>query len=859
MPEKEPFDILAAVQSLFPEDTIEENGIWLRVWMDRLDPALRSGWKLHLSSVPAEMPALIDWALPVLQSFGIPFKILRTQEHLEEMNEGYYGLMQVGKAVTIYPPDEASAVAVAEAMRTALRGLAGPRIPSDSRYCAEAPVYFRYGPFDGRFVIDAMGQRRRILWHPGHGEVVDPASGGDTPPPKPTHLPAAEPYDHVAFLRGRYLFVRVLQVTAKGGAFAAVECGDAPKSLLFIKTAKSGTNSDCFGRDAIWGLRREHHLLEDLAEVPGVPPPGELLEDANDVAALVRPYIEGETLWELWTAPNARTREGRGRLQRTLASVAELIERVHARGVIIRDLSPGNILLAGDAAYVLDLELGHTMGIDEPAYRRGTLGFYDPLLDRFRAPSPREDHYGLLALALMAHAGIHPAWLSRGLHEWAQRQTAPATGSAFQRAWRNAYETDAFPEAFGEVLEHVAEAPARSQVPPKATDMLLQEFRTHLHERIAACSEQAVDSDELTVYSGLAGLILVGMEWNPHTAFGGASRECWQTLCGRLAAAARDVAHIPGLYFGATGIGLALVALGAWLEDAALLDSGRDVLLDGVETKSKVPDVCQGLAGYALGLLAAGVIAGEEPFTAKAIEAGQGLAAMAETADEGGAVWPWPEGPYGSLSGARLYGFAHGVAGIAYTLFRLYAATGERAFLEAAEAGLVTLRAASRPVDGTEDARWWPCSREDGSAWNAWCHGTPGVLKAFAAGLHVRAQEADRRLLMQGVRGIMAANNGNYCLCHGVASRLDAYEDARALFPAQKGAPDRGFLRALADEAERDAALLGSLDLFVLEQAQRRGGAGSEAGGLMTGAAGAVRTLLRHGHGLSGPYGQTLP
>ncbi|NJL73428.1 MAG: hypothetical protein HC888_18805, partial [Candidatus Competibacteraceae bacterium] len=174
MPRPESPSFAAALElfrlAIEPEP-LHPDGPWLRVWMDRLPHGQQSGWKLHLSATPARYGELLARVLPVLLVHGLPFKLARDLEVLEDLNDGRYGLGQVGKAITIYPPDEAAAAALAEALANATYTLAGaPVIPGDQRFDPKAPVYFRFGPFDARFTVDAMGRKAAAVAVPGLGD-----------------------------------------------------------------------------------------------------------------------------------------------------------------------------------------------------------------------------------------------------------------------------------------------------------------------------------------------------------------------------------------------------------------------------------------------------------------------------------------------------------------------------------------------------------------------------------------------------------------------------------------------------------------------------------------------------------------
>ncbi len=141
-------------------------------------------------------------------------------------------------------------------------------------------------------------------------------------------------------------------------------------------------------------------------------------------------------------------------------------------------------------------------------------------------------------------------------------------------------------------------------------------------------------------------------------------------------------------------------------------------------------DVSDGCAGAVLALLAVHEAAPNEGFLERAVYGGRRLLIRQVDAGEG-AAWP-------SHDGVMLAGFAHGAAGIAYALARLYKATGDEAFLAAVNRA----HAYERSVFSAA-ARNWPVLRSGhdtavGAAMmTAWCHGAPGIVlaRALAASL----------------------------------------------------------------------------------------------------------------------------
>lgn len=833
-------------------DDARVDGLWLRVRMSRLDPARRAGWKLHLSAAAHRYPEFIDAALPTLLEAGHPFKLARAVDIVEDLNDGRHGLAQVGKVVTVYPPGEADAAALAATLARRLAGHdAGPVIPGDLRFAPGAPVYFRYGPFDGRTRIDPLGRRRRVVATPDGGEGIDPADGGDAPTPAPEVLPRTPPADHLAFLRDDHLLLQVLHVSAKGVVAVALPRHAKPPAPVLLKTAKRGAQGDRHGRDAVWALRREHALLEELRGLPGLPTPGDLLVGPEAVAQ-VRPWIAGDTFWSAWTAPGAATPEARANLAAALAALAGRVGALHRRGVVVRDISPGNVLLADAGPVLLDLELAGRVGDGAPPYRRGTHGFHDPARPRGAAPEFADDHYALLALAWMTARGEQPGWCPRGLRDCVPPDGALHRNDAFGRAFAAAWEARGgadFPGAFTALLDAV-NTPAACLPMPEGAEIEAV-FLDEVERALRHTLDSPPAAEHANVYDGAAGLLAEAMDLAPRALRTRLARLDLDALAARLDAGARELRHIPGYHFGAPGVAAVLVRVGAWLGNANLVDTGR-TLLHAVEAAAPdIPDLCQGQAGLLRAALEIFGATGDPRDRALAWDVCDRLVAMARPTAPGGRVWPWPQGDYGSLAGQSLYGHAHGVAGIASVLLRAGAALDHPAAHAVGASGIqalcdvsATLNADKRKQKTTEKtsnnhadyAEWWPVSSDDATCWNAWCHGNPGILLALTACIDLTNKDKNKQLSTQTAHGMMACNHGGWCRCHGLASRVWAWAEAWPLLRDDA---------TLADQARKDAAVLARLALLgpVAEGAINPHAGGG--GGLMTGRAGALAACLR--------------
>lgn len=234
-----------------------------------------------------------------------------------------------------------------------------------------------------------------------------------------------------------------------------------------------------------------------------------------------------------------------------------------------------------------------------------------------------------------------------------------------------------------------------------------------------------------TLYAGTAGVALfLGR-------LAAVTREAYHraTAVGALRHALR---HAPldgdarfGLHAGALGVAWVAHDLAARLQEPALASESRRVVR-ALAHEPDAPhhlDLTYGNAGAIPALLAMG-------HDALARRLGDELLAAARPQAEGLA---WPTPPMPGLAFARpLAGMSHGAAGIALALARLFAATGEARYHDAALAGFRYERVAFDPELQTwGDLRVPPTPEGRLRVQGRWCHGAPGIgmARALAAPL----------------------------------------------------------------------------------------------------------------------------
>ncbi|MGK7928976.1 MAG: type 2 lanthipeptide synthetase LanM, partial [Spirulina sp.] len=177
---------------------------------------------------------------------------------------------------------------------------------------------------------------------------------------------------------------------------------------------------------------------------------------------------------------------------------------------------------------------------------------------------------------------------------------------------------------------------------------------------------------------------------------------------------------------GAAGLGsiiYAFVTIAQFLGDDTLLTEAQ-ILADAIAPETiasdRTLDIIGGVAGTILGLLPLYHATREVSVLEKAIACGQNLLTHQNHPEEGPKAWQ-------TLGEKPLTGFSHGAAGMAYALLRLYAATDDPRYRDAALEGMDY----EGRVFSQSEANW-PDFRDlnpgETSAFPVqWCHGAAGI------------------------------------------------------------------------------------------------------------------------------------
>jgi tetratricopeptide (TPR) repeat protein len=244
---------------------------------------------------------------------------------------------------------------------------------------------------------------------------------------------------------GRYRIIRLLGEGGMGSVFEAEQ--EQPRRTVALKVIRTGLLTT----DVLQRFDRESRALARLQH-PGIAQVYEA--GAADYGWGSQPYFAMEFIEGLALDRYADDRklDARQRLG-LMIQVCDAVEHAHHRGVIHRDLKPGNILVDENGQpKILDFGLARLTDNDARATRQtdmgqllGTLAYMSPeqVLGDPQAVDTRSDVYALGVILYELLAGKLPYAVSRQLHEAVQaiREQDAAPLSSVSRIYRGDIET----------------------------------------------------------------------------------------------------------------------------------------------------------------------------------------------------------------------------------------------------------------------------------------------------------------------------------------------------------------------------------------------------------------------------------
>ncbi|MFE9370502.1 class IV lanthionine synthetase LanL [Streptomyces sp. NPDC006711] len=774
------------------------------------------GWKLHVSATAASAPEVLIRSLDVLLGEKLIFKFARSLDQVNALNSRATPRGSSGKFITVYPPSDEDAARIALELHNATSGLAGPRVLSDQPYAPGSLVHYRYGAFVGRRRLSDHGLLIWFIEDPDGNPVEDKRTGQYAPPawavsPFPATVPLPPQQEKAAsspvLLGGRFSVREAIRHTNKGGVYRGT---DVTTGLpVVLKEARPHVEGNAAGSDVRDWLRAEARTLEKLKGTGLAPAPLALFETGGHLF-LAQEEVPGVPL-HTWVAERFRDVGSERYRADALVQAGRLIDLVaaaHAHGCVLRDFTPGNVMVRPDGELrLIDLELAVLKDDIMLPTRVGTPCFSAPERLVGAPVSPTADYYSLGATVCFVLAGkvanllteepaARPAeqrfatWLTAcaevlrlpdGLSEMILGLTRDDPGerwdpAAARTALRAVNERAARPDRRPSPPEYAVPPAGPDTSSRDSTQTAITGIVDHLVDSMTPANDRrlwpvstlAGETGPCTVQQGAAGPLAVLTRYFDATA--DPRLPAILHAAGTWIAARCDTRSIrPGLHFGGRGTAWALYEAGRAIDDRVLMDHAVALALAPQEWTPSY-DITHGCAGSGLAAAHMWQRTGDHRLAERVVADADRLVRAARP-EPTGVSWPVPAEAVSEEAGKRYLGFAHGTSGIG--CFLLAAATISDCS-EHKELALAAGEHLATHVVMVGRAAQWPAQATDVPTAPYWCHGSAGIGSFLVRLWQATGDERFGDLARQAAWAVVErASRAALTQCHGLAGNGD--------------------------------------------------------------------------------------
>ncbi|MFF4448269.1 lanthionine synthetase LanC family protein [Streptomyces sp. NPDC001502] len=745
------------------------------------------GWKLHVAAAPIDALDLLQVVLPELVESGTTFKLPADLDSLVRINAGLAGASQVGKIVTVYPSSEDTLPGLIDRLDTLWRPDRAPAVTSDLPVGSGGALFIRYGAFQATGVVtDSVGVIRTALRAPDgtlHPDVRD--TRGRQPdwavPPVPAahRMGTAQAGAPIEIDGTTYLPMKVLTANFRGHVVLALRLSD--RRLVIIRHRERGVESDDFGNDAVTRLENERQallLLKDSRIAPEVLahdlPGGKLV--VSDAGG-----IQPEQL------------PGHDRIEH-LPELAATVAKLHARGLVHRDLKLSNVRIGPEGLRLVDLELAAPFGAEHPV-PAGTQGYVPPE-GWHAAVDPAYDVYGLgscVTHAVMGHCPGHlPPQNNAGRQIGLLRRHGHLTAASIVKACHD-------PDPPHRPTADQVARQLRAVLPAMRTETMDESemYRGVLDRRWACSAAMSAgtatrqftvvrgrtqhwrNSHLLAAYDceglnlGAAGIIIALATLD--AALGTLHFTDDITLAAEWLAARPPLPDAQGFFTGNSGVSVALAVAGARLGRTDLIAAARRRFEHAADSRIPDYDLFSGAAGIVWAGSLLDAVLGSSWGRGLAEQQVMRVRASARLVD---GLAGWLPNPEFDPSGRVYVGAAHGTAGVAMALAVWGRSTGCTATTDLAYDALNSI-----PDHGlTADKANILTTTSGGShAAHHWCHGVAGYLWCLLQSPGPRAADDAAWQLAATAFDRATPVLDNPTMCHGLAGVLETWRMLGAL------------------------------------------------------------------------------
>lgn len=376
------------------------------------------GWVIYLSIIRSDIHMVLSLVLPVLKSQEISFAIVKDRNIAKYILDGNLGYSNLAKILQIYPGCSKQALELAKILISLTSNFRGPVIPTAAHL--GHLVYTAYED-PNEFTLDTAFNNPNKK-SSGSFDSVLRKNHDNTKKSGKTDWPFREITEPVynflpKLLNKRYKPLFILKADAKGQVLKGIYMkGLFNVKSCILKEGKKDMWTDEQGRDMEDRLKWQYQLSMDLHSHIPLPKIIDHFRE-NNASYLVMEFVKGQPLEDVilerhdmstWSdMPN----ETKIALLNLYLSITNVIQILHKKGYVHRDITPNNFLVQKKGQiYLIDMELAYCIreSTGLPPFKLGTVGYMSEEQSLQKEPTYAEDSYALGALLAFLCTGLPP-------------------------------------------------------------------------------------------------------------------------------------------------------------------------------------------------------------------------------------------------------------------------------------------------------------------------------------------------------------------------------------------------------------------------------------------------------------------
>lgn len=330
---------------------ISNDGIWAYPSKAEQYSLDAYGFKIHISASIYNAYYILSCTKKILEENHLMYKVISSVENLNKLNSGELGYSQIGKFVTVYPPDDEILKETLELLYKATLGFYSIDIPSDFRYKNSHVVFYRYGELK-KVNQENVDQRIREI-------------------PEQICVPIADYYlPRYKVFPNCYTLLFCMRARGKTRVFQGLSI--KTKKLVIVKEGIMLGEIDKNGNDGVTGVLNEKEILFALKESRFFPELYDFFYVGNSFF-IVEEYRKGHTISQL-------LEDGKNEIVdkykiKIIEQIIDVLMELYEKNIIIGDLSFDNILLDEGKISLIDVEY-YSFKTNYIDFQRGTWGFW---------------------------------------------------------------------------------------------------------------------------------------------------------------------------------------------------------------------------------------------------------------------------------------------------------------------------------------------------------------------------------------------------------------------------------------------------------------------------------------------------